>query len=54
MPSLAVDHTRVFSLVYGSGISDQDILDKFDALIGAVRSRGRSASSAAAWAATWC
>ncbi len=33
MPSLAVDHTRVFSLVYGSGISDQDILDKFDALV---------------------
>jgi hypothetical protein len=33
MPSLAVDHTRVFSLVYGSGISDQDILDKFDALM---------------------
>ena len=33
MPSLAVDHTRVFSLVYGSGINDQDILDKFDALM---------------------
>jgi hypothetical protein len=33
MPSLAVDHTRVVSLVYGSGISDQDILDKFDALM---------------------
>ena len=33
MPSLAVDNTRVFSLVYGSGISDQDILDKFDALM---------------------
>jgi hypothetical protein len=33
MPSLAVDHTRVFSLVYGSGISDQDILGKFDALM---------------------
>ena len=33
MPSLAADGTRVFSLVYGSGINDQDILDKFDALI---------------------
>ena len=34
MPSLALEHTRVFSLVYGSGISDRDILDKFDGLIG--------------------
>ena len=33
MPSLAVEHARVFSLVYGSGISDRDILDKFDGLI---------------------
>ena len=33
MPSLAVDDTRVFSLVYGSGISDRDILDKFDTLM---------------------
>ena len=40
MPSLAVDNTRVFSLVYGSGISDQDILDKFDALIDAVPAVG--------------
>ena len=33
MPSLAVEHARVFSLVYGSGISDRDILEKFDGLI---------------------
>ena len=33
MPSLAVENTRVFSLVYGSGISDRDILEKFDGLI---------------------
>ena len=32
MPALTVGHTRVFSLIYGSGINDQDILDKFDAL----------------------
>ena len=33
MPSLAVQNTRVVSLIYGSGISDRDILDKFDGLI---------------------
>ena len=33
MPALSADGTRVFSLVYGSGISDQDFLDKFDALM---------------------
>ena len=54
MPSLTVDGTRVFSLVYGSGINDQDILDKYDALLIRSTSRGRSASSAAAWAATSC
>ena len=39
MPSLAVDGTRVFSLVYGSGINDQDILDKFDTLLAQFRPR---------------
>jgi len=29
MPALTVGHTRVFSLIYGSGMNDQDILDKF-------------------------
>ncbi len=33
MPVLTVGHTRVFSLVYGSGINDQDLVDKFDALM---------------------
>lgn len=33
MPALSAGRTRVFSLVYGSGISDQDIMDKFDALM---------------------
>ncbi len=39
MPSLTVGHTRVFSLVYGSGITDHDLLDKFDALIDRLRPR---------------
>jgi len=39
MPSLTVGHTRVFSLIYGSGINDQDILDKFDALMATYRPR---------------
>jgi pimeloyl-ACP methyl ester carboxylesterase len=33
MPALSADGARVFSLVYGSGISDRDIEDKFDALL---------------------
>ena len=33
MPSLTVGGTRVFSLVYGSGINDQDILDKYNGLL---------------------
>ena len=33
MPSLAAGGTRVFSLVYGSGISDRDIIEKYDTLI---------------------
>ena len=39
MPSLAADGTRVFSLVYGSGINDRDILEKFDTLIAQYRPR---------------
>ena len=39
MPSLAVDGTRVFSLVYGSGINDRDILEKFDTLLAQYRPR---------------
>jgi pimeloyl-ACP methyl ester carboxylesterase len=39
MPALTVGHTRVFSLVYGSGISDHDLLDKYDALIDRLRPR---------------
>lgn len=37
MPALSADRARVFSLVYGNGISDNDIQDKFDALIDRVR-----------------
>ena len=37
LPSLTADGGRVFSLVYGSGINDRDIQDKFDALIDKVR-----------------
>jgi hypothetical protein len=33
MPSLTAGQRRVFSLVYGSGISDQDIIDKFNGLL---------------------
>jgi len=33
LPELAANGSRVYSLVYGSGINDQDILDKFDALM---------------------
>jgi len=39
MPSLAADGTRVFSLVYGSGINDRDILEKFDTLLAQYRPR---------------
>jgi len=39
LPSLEADGTRVFSLVYGSGINDQDIRDKFDALVAEVKPR---------------
>ncbi|HEY4994260.1 MAG TPA: hypothetical protein VII33_19490 [Nakamurella sp.] len=39
MPSLTVGHTRVFSLIYGSGISDQDLAAKFDALMGQFQPR---------------
>ena len=37
MPALSADGARVFSLVYGSGINDRDIADKFDALIDRTR-----------------
>jgi len=33
LPALSADGARVFSLVYGSGISDRDIADKFDSLL---------------------
>jgi len=39
LPSLEADGSRVFSLVYGSGINDQDIQDKFDALVAEVKPR---------------
>ena len=39
MPTLTVGHTRVFSLVYGSGITDRDLLDKYDALMDRLRPR---------------
>ena len=39
LPSLEADGSRVFSLVYGSGINDQDIRDKFDALVAEVKPR---------------
>ncbi len=39
LPSLEINNSRVFSLVYGSGIDDQDIVNKFDALVGAVHPR---------------
>ena len=39
LPSLEADGSRVFSMVYGSGINDQDIRDKFDALIAEVKPR---------------
>ncbi len=39
MPSLTVGHTRVFSLVYGSGINDRDLIDKFDALMNRLQPR---------------
>jgi hypothetical protein len=37
MPSLTADGARVFSLVYGSGINDRDLLEKFDAWIAKYR-----------------
>jgi hypothetical protein len=37
MPALSADHARVFSLVYGSGINDRDVEDKFDALLERIR-----------------
>lgn len=37
MPALSADHARVFSLVYGNGISDNDVEDKFNGLIDRVR-----------------
>jgi pimeloyl-ACP methyl ester carboxylesterase len=39
LPSLEAGGARVFSMVYGSGINDQDIRDKFDALIAEVKPR---------------
>ena len=39
LPSLEADGSRVFSLVYGSGINDEDIRDKFDALVAEVKPR---------------
>lgn len=37
LPALTVDGGRVFSLVYGSGIADDDLIGKYDALVAAVR-----------------
>jgi len=37
LPALSADGARVFSLVYGNGISDTDIEDKFGALIDRTR-----------------
>jgi pimeloyl-ACP methyl ester carboxylesterase len=37
MPALSAEHARVFSLVYGNGISDNDVEDKFTGLIDRVR-----------------
>lgn len=39
LPALAQDGGRVFSLVYGSGIADDDLTAKYDALITTVRPR---------------
>jgi hypothetical protein len=39
LPGLAGPDTRVLSLVYGSGIAERDILDKFDGLVQQVRPR---------------
>ena len=36
MPSVGGSDARVFSLVYGNGIYDEDILAKFDTLLRAV------------------
>lgn len=37
LPALAADGGRVFSLVYGSGIADEDLVTKYDALVATVR-----------------
>lgn len=37
LPALSADGARVFSLVYGNGISDDDIRDKFQTLVDRVR-----------------
>ncbi len=37
LPALAADGGRVFSLIYGSGINDRDLEDKFDALVARYR-----------------
>lgn len=37
MPALSAERARVFSLVYGNGISDNDLQDKFNGLIERVR-----------------
>lgn len=39
LPALAAGGGRVFSLVYGSGISDDDLIVKYDSLIAEVRPR---------------
>jgi len=39
LPSLEANGSRVFSLVYGSGINDQDIREKFDALVADTKPR---------------
>ncbi len=39
LPGLEGADTRVFSLVYGSGIAERDVLDKFDGLVAEVRPR---------------
>ena len=37
LPALSADGGRVFSLVYGSGIADEDLVTKYDALVATVR-----------------
>lgn len=39
LPALRQPGTRIFTLVHGTGISDDDLLEKFDALLAAVQPR---------------